>query len=144
MWFFWWDGRNRRGGARFFWWMFFLFMFVNMMGAGFFWFMMLGLFFLFSVGAMSGVREFRNSMNETQRPSSSRRVDIPETRHIMPVPPPPMPVIRPEELAQDHALDAAILAGVNPQKASVLPIDIGVVAYRNDETTVHRTWRVDT
>ncbi len=141
MWFFWWDGRNGRGGARFFWWMFFLFVFINMMGGGFFWFMMLGLFFLFSVGAMNGVREF---MNESQRPSSSRRVDIPESRRMIPVPPPPMPVITPEELAQDHALDAAILAGVNPQKASVLPIDIGVVAYHGDDTTVHRTWRVDT
>lgn len=110
------------------------------MGSGFFWLMMLGLFVLFAVGATSGVREFLNSTNDTQRPSSARRVDIPEPLRqvITPVSP------TPQELAQDHALDAAISAGINPQTASVLPIDIGVVAYHGDNTTVHRTWRVDT
>lgn len=141
MWFFWWDGRNGRGRARVFWWLFFLFMFSSMMGSGFFWLMMLGLFVLFAVGATSGVREFLNSTNDTQRPSSARRVvDIPQPLRQVVTPVSPIP----QELAQDHALDAAISAGINPQTASVLPIDIGVVAYHGDNTTVHRTWRVDT
>ena len=40
-----------------------------------------------------------------------------------------------------HALDAVSRAGRDPDEISVLPVDIGVLAFRGDEKpVVHRTW----
>lgn len=148
MWFFWWDGRSGRGGARFFWWFFFFFIFYSMIfNAGLFWLVVLGAFILFAIGAMNSVREFMNTTDDTteqRRPSSARRADTSQSPRVVTPVQPPRSAVSPEDIAHDHALDAAVLAGIDPQKASVLPIDIGVIAYHGDETIVHRTWRVNT
>lgn len=56
------------------------------------------------------------------------------------------PVIRstaPTNIAQEHALKAARLAGINPETARVLPIDIGMVGLRAKKATLYRVWHID-
>ncbi len=78
--------------------------------------------------------------NREQGKSQSRSVEVGQRPRTITTTPPPMPIV--EEPAQEHAIAAARLVGINPRTATVLPIDIGVIAYHGDETTVHRTWRV--
>lgn len=148
MWFFWWDGRGGRGGgARFFWGFFFLFFMMNFMRGGFFPLIIFTIFVFMVIGAMRGTSQLMNdsqsqSRRDRRRYDSSRRVEVgkPPRPVRMPTPPPMQPI---EDVAQEHALVAARAVGINPQTASVLPIDIGMVAYDGDETVVHRAWRID-
>lgn len=43
-----------------------------------------------------------------------------------------------------HALEAVSRAGLNPDTVQVLPVDVGVMAFKGDEEpVVHRTWPVE-
>lgn len=43
-----------------------------------------------------------------------------------------------------HALEAVARAGLNPDSVQVLPVDVGVMAFKGDqEAVVHRTWPVE-
>jgi len=146
MWFFWWDGRGGRG-ARFFWGFFFIFFMMNFARSGFFPLIIFAIFAFMAIGAMRGTSQLMNDSQPQSRRDrrpydSSRRVEVrkPSRTVVMPTPPPMQPI---EDVAQEHALLAARAVGINPQTASVLPIDIGMVSFDGEETVVHRTWRVD-
>lgn len=101
------------------------------------------LFAFMVVGAIRGTNQLLNDSQSSDAPRqrvypSRRQVQVGETRPARPVPARPI-----EDVTQEHALVAARAVGINPQTATVLPIDIGMVAYDGDETTVHRTWRVN-
>jgi hypothetical protein len=143
MWFFWWNGRS--GGARFFWVIFFVFFATNFFRGGFIPLVMVAIITMMILNAMRGASQVtnhtpQNNTAQKRTESQSRRVEVGQRPRTVTTAPPPMPIV--EEPAQEHAITAARAVGINPRTATVLPIDIGVIAYHGDETTVHRTWRV--
>jgi len=140
MWFFWWNGRS--GGARFFWGIFFLFFMMNLLRGGFIPLIIVAIMTMMIINAMRRNSQMTDNTpeNREQGKSRSRRVEVGQRPRTVTTQPAPMPIV--EEPAQEHAISAARAVGINPRTASIMPIDIGVVAYHGDETTVHRTWRV--
>jgi hypothetical protein len=140
MWFFWWNGRG--GGARFIWWFFIMFFAFNFFLRGFLPIVILAVMAFMMIRAMRGVSELTGDESTRRRRTpytSSRRVQVGERPRTVTMPP---RMSEPEDTAQEHAIMAARAVGINPQTASITPIDIGVIAYDADETTVHRTWRI--
>lgn len=150
MWFFWWNGRS--GGARFFWMMFFIFMMINVLPvlfrtAGF------ATLFLFAFIGFIVINTIRNAGTSSTSIPDSRRTywrddeEMHNPRRIV-VPHRPYQqeqssVAVHDDKPHDHALRAARAVGIDPDTAQIVPIDVGVIAYYRDETTVHRLWQID-